>query len=257
MSEADGAQGRAFPERLAQALAKQGLTKNRLAKLVGLSATHVGHLVSGGRAPTDEVIERIAPHLGVGVPELKALAEVDRLGPEGLEALRQHWLPQSQGEAGGLARATLTRFLKARREGKKGAHHKLAQELNRALGGLGLAWWRVGAVAGQPQIVEAAGLPAEYVLLANLAAKGGPEALALVGPTACHSGQAQEAKHLLSQEHPEAFLARSIACDAVVAWPVMEGQQGALAIYLPEAPTVPLGEVKGWLALAAEAIAEI
>lgn len=254
---AESPAGRAFPERLRQALEAQGLTKNRLAKLVGLSATHVGHLVSGGRAPTDDIIARISPHVGVSVAELKALAEGDRLGPEGLEALRQYLLPQSQGESGGLARSAVQRFLKARREGKEGASRKFFEELNRALGGLGLAWWRLGAKAGQPQISESAGLPPEYVLIANLAAKAGPEALALVAPQACQSGKAHLAKGLLTHEHPEAFLARSLSCDAVLAAPVPEGKggHGALALYLPASSAKALKEAEAWLALAAEALA--
>lgn len=80
---AEGMDGhRVFPGRFTRALLSAGLSRYRLAQLSGVAAANLSSIELGKRTPTDDQLERIAPHLGVDLAELQAWADVDRLGPE-------------------------------------------------------------------------------------------------------------------------------------------------------------------------------
>ena len=63
-----------------------GLSGARLAELSGVPQPLLNRVERGERQPTDEVLTKLAPVLGVPVEELKREALKDRLAPAELEA---------------------------------------------------------------------------------------------------------------------------------------------------------------------------
>jgi len=60
----------AFPEKLKKLRLEKGLTLQRLAKLVGVSASHLGRYERGSSDPTIKAIKNLAEALGVSTDEL-------------------------------------------------------------------------------------------------------------------------------------------------------------------------------------------
>lgn len=78
-----------------QAREARGLTKYRLAKESGVSESLVGKIEAGKTVPEEETLKKLEPVLGLPVSEMKAWAELDRLGGEKLETMvaqRELWL---------------------------------------------------------------------------------------------------------------------------------------------------------------------
>ena len=86
----------AFGDKLKQFRESLGISGYRLAKDAGLAYSNLHHIESGKRPPTDEVLSKIAPILGISFDELKAWANVDKLGAEELSAIRKY-APEALG----------------------------------------------------------------------------------------------------------------------------------------------------------------
>lgn len=94
-----------FGPRLEQARQALGLSKYRVAKDAKLNESYYGKLERGAAPPpSDDVLSDLAPVLGVDFDQLKAWADADRLGDEGLERLKRYVLdyPEDQLPEGGL-----------------------------------------------------------------------------------------------------------------------------------------------------------
>lgn len=79
-----------FGKRLQELIDERGITKYRLGKESGVSENLIGKIVRGERNPTDEVIAKLAPVLGIAVSEMQAWADADRLGDDRLRAVQEH-----------------------------------------------------------------------------------------------------------------------------------------------------------------------
>ena len=90
---------RTFAERLGQLMTEKGLTAYRVSKETEVSEGHLSNMLKGRRPPTDEVLSKLAPVLGVPFDELKAWANADKLGAEELAAIRQY-IPEAMGMRG-------------------------------------------------------------------------------------------------------------------------------------------------------------
>lgn len=82
----------AFGEYLQSLIDARGLTKYRLAQLSGVNETLLGKIVRGDRNATDDILNKIGPHLGVSYDELRARVDFDHLGLEGVDRLRKYVL---------------------------------------------------------------------------------------------------------------------------------------------------------------------
>lgn len=79
-----------FGSRLTAAREAKGITKYRLAKLIGMSQAYVGQLEAGAYKPSDETVARLAPVLDVPMDEMQAWADADRLGEDRVKAVQAH-----------------------------------------------------------------------------------------------------------------------------------------------------------------------
>lgn len=110
-----------FVASLRQLLEKKAWTVYRLAKESGVSEGHLRNILSGKREPTDEVLAKLAPALEASFDQLKAWADADRLGDEGLARLRKYVLAKQEE-----AHETRTRFVE-----KRGYMELIRDELER------------------------------------------------------------------------------------------------------------------------------
>lgn len=85
-----------FGSRLTAAREAKGITKYRLAKLIGMSQAYVGQLETGAYKPSNETVAKLAPVLGVPLAEMQAWADADRLGEDRVKAVQAHAAPAPQ-----------------------------------------------------------------------------------------------------------------------------------------------------------------
>lgn len=78
-----------FGERLRAIREKVGLSGYRVASDAGVDGGLYAKIETGQRHPTDDVLSKLAPVLGIPFDELKAWADADRLGQEGIERLKR------------------------------------------------------------------------------------------------------------------------------------------------------------------------
>lgn len=90
-------------------MAQNGLTAYRLARETGISEAHVYNVLNGKREATDDVLERIAPHLGVSLAELLARRDVSALGPQGMERIKRYALPTAVFDMASMVESRLDR----------------------------------------------------------------------------------------------------------------------------------------------------
>lgn len=81
-----------FGERLRAIREKLGLSGYRVAADAGVDGGLYAKIETGKRHPTDEVLSKLSPVLGVPLDELKAWANADKLGKDGLEGLKRYVL---------------------------------------------------------------------------------------------------------------------------------------------------------------------
>lgn len=100
-----------FGQKLARAIEVAGLTKYKLAKLSGVSDAHLTNLTSGKRDPTDDIMQKLAPHLGVPLKDLRLWADLEHLGYEGLVRVEEYII--------NVRRPDIERFLEHNRRLKR------------------------------------------------------------------------------------------------------------------------------------------
>lgn len=234
-----------FSQQLTLLLDRLGMSRYRLARLSGLSISYVGLLASGARSPSDAALRKLVPVLQVPFAELKAWVEAGRLGEEGLAGLRAHL----DGPVTDTLLPALTRYAAAPAD-----EAPLLEALRSAVGAVGLALWRP---RGETlQIVAQAGLPSEYVAIANLRFK---EQGLTPGPLFPAIGAYLTAKPvtvpglLESPDHPLHFYAKTLGFDTLLVLPLVHGGRpvGTLAAYMPAVPRMSVPASRPWLELAA------
>lgn len=105
-----------FAERLIALRTSRGLSCNRLSHLADVDQSTLNKIELGKRSPTDDVLSKLAPVLAVPYDQLKAWADADRLGDEGLERLARH-IPALQAGLDNLKNITgETQALEAMRQ---------------------------------------------------------------------------------------------------------------------------------------------
>ena len=87
-----------FGRRVVELRTAKGWSSNKLAKESGIDQGLLSKIERGIRRPSNRVIAKLAPHLGVAPQHLRGLADRDRLGPEGIRMILdaipmgdEHW----------------------------------------------------------------------------------------------------------------------------------------------------------------------
>lgn len=240
-----------FSKQLTLMLDRLGMTRYRLARLSKLSPSYIGLLAAGERLPGDDALKKLATALGGEYAELKAWVEASRLGEEGLADLRRRLdapLPVLEGLL-----PALTAYAS---DGSD--ESALLGALRQASGAIGVSLWRLRE--GALQITAQAGLPSEYVRIANLRFKEQGLVRGELFPAvdAYLSGTPLTVTNILANPaYPLHFYAKTLGFDVLLALPVAHGgkRRGVLAVYLPTRPQMSLSALQPWLELAAALLA--
>lgn len=74
---------------ISSAIAQQGLSQYKVAIEAGVDRAFLNQILAGKKPISADVIDKVAPVLGLDAEELKAWADADRLGEEGIERLKK------------------------------------------------------------------------------------------------------------------------------------------------------------------------
>lgn len=82
--------------KLRSLLDSSGMTAYRLAKNSGVPSSNLSDFLNGKKMPTDDVLSKLAPVLGVEFDELRAYADFERIGGEAGLARIQRYLERER-----------------------------------------------------------------------------------------------------------------------------------------------------------------
>lgn len=89
-------------ERLRDLIASSGLTAYRVAADSGVPRSNLSDYLNGKKFPSDDVLAKLAPVLGVPLEQLQAWADAERLGAERLDGIEKYVLMRGARPAFGV-----------------------------------------------------------------------------------------------------------------------------------------------------------